>query len=134
LLVVEYSRPQLRGRTVIGTLVPLDSVWRTGANEATQLSTTVPITLAGIELEPGQYTLWVRLTNAGPTLIVNRQTGQWGTDYVAANDLARAPMAAAQLDAPVETFTIRIVQTGNATGKLTMEWDRFRWTAEIALR
>jgi hypothetical protein len=133
-LVVEYSRPQRRGRTVIGTLVPIDSVWRTGADQATQLSTTTPITLAGMAIEPGRYTLWVKLTSIGPTLIVNRETGQWGTDYVAANDLGRAPMVAEVLGTPVETFTIRIARTGDATGKLIMEWDRFRWTAEIALR
>jgi hypothetical protein len=131
---VEYSRPQLRGRSVIGSLVPLDSVWRTGADEATQFSTTVPMTLAGMPLGPGQYTLWVKLTAAGPTLIVNRETGQWGTDYVAANDLARAPLLAEPLAVPVETFTIRMMRTGDATGRLTMEWDRFRWTAEIVLR
>ena len=80
-LMVDYGRPRLRGRTAIGRLVPLDSVWRTGANEATQFRTSVPITLAGIKLEPGQYTLWTELTTSGPTLIVNRQTGQWGTKY-----------------------------------------------------
>jgi hypothetical protein len=133
-MVVEYSRPQLRGRSVIGGLVPLDSVWRTGADEATQFSTTVPMTLAGMALAPGRYSLWVKLTAAGPILIVNRETGQWGTDYVAANDLARAPLQAEQLAVPVEIFTIRMVQTGDASGRLTMEWDRFRWTAEIALR
>lgn len=133
-LIVDYGRPQLRGRTAIGTLVPIDSVWRTGANEATQLSTTVPITLAGMRIDPGQYTLWVKLTAAGPTLIVNRETGQWGTDYVAAKDVWRAPMLAERLATPIETFTIRIVRAGNATGKLIMEWDRFRWTAEIVLR
>jgi hypothetical protein len=133
-LVVEYSRPQLRGRTAIGELVPLDSVWRTGADDATEFSTTVPITLAGKKLDSGRYTLWVKLTSAGPTLIVNRETGQWGTDYVAAQDVWRAPMLAERLAAPIETFTIRIVRTGNATGKLIMEWDRFRWRAEIVLR
>lgn len=133
-LVIEYSRPQLRGRTAIGMLVPLDSVWRTGADEATEFSTTVPITLAGMALDPGRYTLWVKLTSAGPTLIVNRETGQWGTDYVAANDLARAPMRAERLDTPVETFTIRVERTGASAGKLVLEWDRFRWTAEIVRR
>lgn len=133
-LIVAYGRPQLRGRPAIGTLVPIDSVWRTGANEATQLSTTVPITLAGMALDPGVYTLWVKLASAGPTLIVNRETGQWGTDYVAATDLGRAPMAAEQLASPIETFTIRMTESGRRTGQLIMEWDRFRWTAEIMLR
>jgi len=133
-LTVQYSRPQLRGRSVIGSLVPIDSVWRTGADEATQLSTTVPIALAGMAIEPGRYTLWVKLTAAGPTLIVNRETGQWGTDYVAAHDLARAPMRAEWVATPVETFTIRLMQTGTDTGKLVMEWDRFQWTAVFVLQ
>lgn len=132
-LMVDYGRPKLRGRTAIGTLVPLDSVWRTGANEATQFRTSAPVSLAGIRLEPGLYTLWTKLTRGGPTLIVNRETGQWGTKYTAALDVARAPLMAEALATPVEAFAIRIERTGSTTGRLVMEWDRFRWTAEIRL-
>ena len=133
-LMVDYGRPRLRGRAAIGRLVPLDSVWRTGANEATQFRTSMAITLAGTRLEPGLYTLWTELTTSGPTLIVNRQTGQWGTKYDATQDLARAPLKAETLATPVEAFTIRIEPTGSTTGKLVMEWDRFQWTAEIVLK
>ncbi|MGH7584256.1 MAG: DUF2911 domain-containing protein [Gemmatimonadales bacterium] len=133
-LAIDYGRPSLRGRRAIGLLVPVDSVWRTGANEATQLATTLPITLAGIALAAGRYTLWIRLTRQGPTLIINRQTGQWGTDYDSTADVARAPLAAAGVSKPVERFTCRIVPTGRSTGLLVIEWDRFRWTAAIAVR
>jgi hypothetical protein len=133
-LTVDYSRPLARGRTLLGGIVPYDRVWRTGANAATQFTTSAPITLAGIAVPAGTYTLWTipRAKEAG--LIVNRQTGQWGTGYDPARDLGRASMASEALTSPAEAFTISITPRDERAGTLAMEWGTFRWTAPIEVR
>jgi hypothetical protein len=131
---VDYGRPLARGRKLLGGVVPFDTVWRTGANAATQFTTSAPITLAGIAVPAGTYTLWtVPRTNGGADLIVNKQSGQWGTEYNAARDLGSAPMHAETPTAPVERFTISIVGTDDRRGTLAIEWGPFRWTAPIVV-
>jgi hypothetical protein len=130
---VDYGRPLARGRELLGGVIPYDRVWRTGANAATQLTTSAPITLAGLALPAGTYTLWTVPRASGVELIVNRQHGQWGTSYDRSQDLGRAPMAASTTTAPVEAFTISIAPTDATRGTLAMEWGPFRWTAPIVV-
>jgi hypothetical protein len=129
-VTVDYGRPGRRGRTLVGELLPYDQVWRTGANAATQLSTSAPIELAGVPLHPGTYTLWTLPTKGGVSLIINGQSGQWGTEYHADQDVARRPMTVDSLPANVERFTIRI----EPAGRLVMEWGTFQWSAIIRRR
>jgi hypothetical protein len=131
---VDYGRPLARGRVLLGDVIPYDRVWRTGANAATQFTTSAPITLAGIEVPQGTYTLWTVPHANGAELIVNKQTGQWGTGYNGSLNLGKAPMATETLDAPVEKFTISIVPADAHRGTLAMEWGQFRWTAPIVVR
>lgn len=133
-LLVDYGRPLRRGRDILGNVVPYDVVWRTGANAATQFSTSAPINVAGIDLAPGMYTLWTLPSRAGAMLIVNRQTGQWGTGYNVRMDLARAPLITQVLAQPVDTFTIAIEPTAANAGKLVMRWDRFAWIASVTVK
>ena len=129
-VIVDYGRPARRGRTLVGDLLPYDQVWRTGANAATQLTTRAPIELAGVALHPGTYTLWTLPTRGGVSLIINGQSGQWGTEYHADQDVARRPMTVDSLPANVERFTIRI----EPAGRLVMEWGTFQWSAPIRSR
>jgi Protein of unknown function (DUF2911) len=131
---VDYGRPLARGRVLLGNVIPYDQVWRTGANAATQFTTSAPITLAGMTLPAGKYTLWTIPRQRGAELIVNRQTGQWGTGYDSARDLGRAAMMSDTLATPVDEFTISIDSTGVRRGTLTMAWGAFRWWAPIEVR
>ena len=131
---VDYGRPLARGRVLLGDVIPYDRVWRTGANAATQFTTSAPITLAGTPVPAGAYTLWTIPHEQGVELIVNRQTGQWGTAYGAAHDLARVPMTTDTLATPVEQFTISIEAGDGRRGTLAMAWGPFRWTAPIEVR
>jgi Protein of unknown function (DUF2911) len=131
---VDYGRPLLRGRTLLGNVIPYDRVWRTGANAATQFTTSAPITLAGLALPAGTYTLWTAPHAHGADLIVNRQTGQWGTEYSRAQDLGRAPLVSDSVSTPVEKFTISIQPADAKHGTLTMAWGNFRWRAPIVTR
>ena len=90
MFTVDYGRPLMRGRKLLGDVVPYDRVWRTGANAATQFTTSVPIKLAGMQVPAGTYTLWTVPHTNGVDLIVNRQTGQWGTEYDGSRNLGIA--------------------------------------------
>jgi hypothetical protein len=82
----------------------------------------------------GTYTLWTLPHAHAVELIVNRQTGQWGTGYGPAHDLGRAPMTAETLATPVERFTISIDAVDARRGTLAMAWGPFRWAAPIEVR
>ena len=131
---VRYGRPSMRGRVIFGDLVPYGRVWRTGANEATQLSTDADLLLGEHRLPAGRYSLFTIPDRAGWTLIVNRLSDQWGTQYDPDRDVARIPMDVERLNRPVETFTISVVPTGveEAEAVLRLEWERTR--ASVAIR
>jgi hypothetical protein len=131
---IDYGRPLARGRKLIGDVIAIDEVWRTGANAATQFSTSAPITLAGLSLPAGMYTLWSIPRAHGAELIVNRQVGQWGTEYDPAYDFGRAQLTVATAADTVEEFTMSIASTDAKHGVLALAWGTFRWTAPIVLR
>ena len=133
-ITVDYSRPLARGRRLVGGIIPYNQVWRTGANAATQFTTSAPITLAGIPIPAGKYTLWTVPRQAGVDLIVNSQTGQWGTGYDRRHDVGRGALTTDSLSSPVEAFTISIQSAGERRGSLFMEWGPFRWTAPITIQ
>jgi hypothetical protein len=119
---VEYGRPSKRGREIFGAVVPWGRVWRTGANLATLLVTWRDVVIGGVTVPAGRYTMWTLPTDSTWQLIINRQTGQWGTVYDPALDLARIPMQSRRVDAPVEQLTIRVEQRP-VGGELLIAWD-----------
>lgn len=131
---VDYGRPLLRGRVLLGDVIGYDRVWRTGANAATQFSTSMPITIAGLNVPAGMYTLWTVPHTNGVELIVNKETGQWGTAYNGALNLGKAPIKSETVATPVEKFTISVVPSDAQHGALVMEWGTFKWTAPIVIR
>jgi hypothetical protein len=132
-LAVDYGRPLVRGRELLGNLLPYDYVWRTGANAATQFTTSAPVTLAGIRVPAGTYTLWTVPRRNRADIIVNAQAGQWGTEYDGKRDVGMAPMTMDSLTSPVEKFTISITGSDARHGTLAMEWGPFRWNAPIVV-
>ena len=130
-ITIDYSRPLARGRTLLGNVIPYERVWRTGANAATQFTTSAPISLAGVRLAAGTYTLWTIPHQNGVDLIVNGQSGQWGTEYNGSRDVGRTPMQSTALSTPVDQFTISVAPRDARHGTLAFEWGPFRWTAPI---
>jgi hypothetical protein len=126
-VLVDYGRPSKRGRVIFGGLVPYDAVWRTGANAATTLVTDKPLMIGGTEVPAGTYTLYSIPSTTAPQLIINKQTGQWGTVYQQSMDLARVPMKNATLSSPVEKFEIAIKD-----GALHLLWDTTDMSVPIA--
>jgi hypothetical protein len=133
-ITVDYGRPSARGRQLLGNVIEYGRVWRTGANEATHLTTTAPITLGTLEVPAGSYTLWSIPRENGTELIVNRQTGQWGTVFDQGQNLGLTPVVASTLADTVEQFTIRVESGNGNTGALVLEWGTFRWQAAIRSR
>ena len=120
--MIKYSAPSMRGRKIMGELVPYDKVWRTGANEATTLTTEADLMIGNVAVPKGTYTLWTLPTASGWKLIVNKQTGQWGTQYDEKQDLARIDMKGGKTAAPVEMFLITLTPQGKG-GVLKLEWE-----------
>lgn len=130
---IEYGRPRMRGRPVMGRLVPWNAVWRTGANAATGLTSSRDLLIGGVLVPAGSYTLFSLPRPDGADLIVSRQTGQWGTEYDVALDLARIPLTQRPLASPVEEFTISI-EPAAADAVLRLAWERTEWTVTVAPR
>lgn len=122
-LAVEYSRPSMRGRKIFGSLVPYGQVWRTGANQATSLKTDVDLQIGGINVPKGSYTIYTLPGENKWELIVNKQTGQWGTEYSQSQDLARIPMKLMQRPSGLELFTISFDKTSGTSAMLKLEWE-----------
>lgn len=133
-VVVTFGSPKKRGRDILGNVVAYDRVWRTGANEATTIAFARDVAIGGQAVPAGTYSLWTIPGHDGTVqLIVNRQHGQWGTDYDAAQDLVHVPMHVATASTPREDFGIDVPGTGN-TADLRMSWDTFVWTAPITVK
>jgi hypothetical protein len=113
---ITYGRPYMRGRTIFGALVPYGRVWCPGADEATTLTSSQPMTIGNLLLDAPQYTLWILPTADEWQLVVNKQTGQWHTQYRAASDLGRVPLQKRTLDAPVEQLTFALRKNADGTG------------------
>jgi DUF2911 family protein len=124
---VDYSRPMKRGRVIFGDVVPWNAVWRTGANAATQLNTSADLVIGGAAVPAGKYTLWTLPTQNGWKLIINRQTGQWGTEYNQAQDLTRVDAKVETLATPVEHMVIAF-----EPGVLTVSWDRTKISVPVS--
>ena len=120
---VNYSRPSMRGRKIMGELVPWNKVWRTGANLATHLRTNFDMVMAGVPVPRGTYTLWTLPSPSGWKLILNKQTGQWGTNYDQRQDLARFDARVESLSSPVDTFRVTLQATGKSTGIMKLLWE-----------
>ena len=135
LVVVLYSSPRRRNRTILGNVVPYGQVWRTGANQATVLVTDDGFDIGGASVPGGSYSLWTEPKKDGSVdLIVNGQYGQWGTNYDSTRNVARVPMKASAASSPQENFTIDITPTNGNGGEMKIAWDTFVWTVPITMR
>jgi hypothetical protein len=131
-----YGRPSSRGRVMLGgSDVPYGKLWRTGANEPTIFYTPVAVTVAGIKVSPGVYSLYTVPGASEWEIIVNRSIAQWGkedqyTDEIKAQELGRAKVKTEKLSKPLETFTIR-AEPGGSKAALVLEWEKTRVSIPI---
>ena len=121
---ITYSQPQKKGREIFGTLVPYGKVWRTGANEATEITLTKDITIGSILLRAGTYSLFTIPEKEKWTIIINSEVGLWGSyNYNSKLDVFRFDAPVHHIDKPLyEVFTVQIVQQNNVADLLIL-WD-----------
>lgn len=139
-VTITYHRPEIRNprpphhpRLIFGPgskyLVPFGQVWRLGANQATALTTSAPVTLAGEHLAAGSYTLFAIPEAHHWTLIISKKTGEWGIPYPGRqDDLARKEIPTHRLASLVDPFTISLHKTSARTAEV-----RFAWEHTLAL-
>ena len=131
-IAVDYSSPRMKGRKIFGELVPYGQVWRTGANEATTFVTTAALTSEGRDIPAGNYTIFTLPEQNKWTLIVNKHTGEWGIPYkYESEELVRIPMLVSKTSAPVENFTIRFDQGGDAC-TLNISWEETQASVKLS--
>jgi len=114
----------VKGRQVLGNLIPFGKVWRLGANEATKLITPGPVEINGLKIPAGEYSMFMLVTeDDGPQLIVNKVANQWGAfKYDQGQDLGRVTIEGSQDNEHTEQFTITLESTGEKAGRLGFAW------------
>jgi hypothetical protein len=126
-----YGRPSMRDREIFGTLLPYDTLWRTGANEPTTIHVPFSAEIAGLRVDPGAYSIYSVPGENEWQVIVNRSVSQWGiesqyTPEIRAQEVGRATVPSESIQAPVETFTITSESTGPDSAELVLEWETTR--------
>ncbi len=133
---ITYSRPSMKGRAVMGGLVPYDKVWRTGANKATVFTTEVDLVFGKTVVPAGTYSLFTLPSASGWKLIINKFMPSWGIPYkpeYEKDELGRIDMKVGKTAAAVEMFTINLEGKGKK-GKLTLEWENTSASIEFAYK
>jgi len=139
-LTIKYAAPSVRNRKIFGPggRVSQDGtypVWRAGANNATAFHTDANLDIKGLQVPAGDYTIYVHVGDpAHWELIINKQTGQWGTVYNQAMDLGRVKMDMSKPPAPIETYKMTLSSTGAKTGKLQLEWENVIASVPITVK
>lgn len=123
-IVVDYHSPRMRGRKIMGDVVPYGQVWRTGANPATGFVVSGgDVTVAGKPVAAGKYTIYTIPGEKSWKLIISMETGQWGTEYHADRDLVRVDMDVNKLPAPQENMSISFENTVGKSTEMHVRWE-----------
>ena len=121
---VTYSRPQKKDRMVFGGLVAYDKVWRTGANEATEIKFYRDVKVGGTDVKAGTYSLFAIPGKEKWTLILNSDLDYWGHySYDESADVARIEASSRTIDSTVEAFTIQFTKKGEMPAMMWLAWD-----------
>jgi hypothetical protein len=123
---IVYGQPYRRDRQVFGNIIPYGQVWRTGANEATELTTTKDIILGGKKLPAGTYTIFsIPRKDDDWTIILNGELGQWGAfEYDQSQDVLRVDVQARQKQPITEALNIQFSGIENNSTNIVLRWDQ----------
>jgi Protein of unknown function (DUF2911) len=124
---IQYNAPSLRGRHIGSPdFVPYGQWWRTGANPATTLVTPTNLKIGTLTVPAGTYTIYTVPAAGAWQLIINKQTGQWGTEYHQEQDLGRTPMMSQPskpISSPQEVMSISFENTHGKSTELHVRWE-----------
>jgi hypothetical protein len=140
-VTIVYGRPYSKApktgeiRKIWGTLVPYGKVWRTGADESTLLITQKPIEIGGTTVPAGAYTLYTMPSDDGSAkLIINKQVGQWGTQYDEKEDLARVDLKKGDTSATIGQFTMSVGKNSDGGGIIKMAWENTQYSIPFTIK
>ena len=144
-LMLVYGRPYAKDpkgtevRKIWGGVVPFGKVWRTGADEATLLITQQPLEVGGTAVPAGTYSLYtLPMEDGSAKLIINKQAGQWGTDYDESKDLARVDLKKTATDKTVDQFTMGFDRNGDGKtasgGAIKMMWENIEYSVPFTVK
>ena len=122
-LRIDYYAPSMHGRKIMGSLVPFEEVWATGANYATSWRTEADLQIGGLKLPQGNHSIWTIPSAKEWTLILNNQTGQFHLNYDPSQDFARMKMSIKTLAEPVESLKIELRSDSGNHGTLAVMWE-----------
>lgn len=122
-----YSRPSLKGRSIIGVVEPWDVVWRTGANAATKIRFNDPVEILGHKVDSGTYAIYTIPRKDGNwVFILNRGINNWGANgYKESDDVLRVEVKAGKNATKVETFTMQFSNMAFSSCVLNIKWENF---------
>lgn len=130
---VVYGQPLKKGREIFGELEPFGKVWRTGANESTEITFTSAVNFGGVRVPAGTYSLFTIPNKDSWTVILNSALGQFGAfQYDESKDVARFDVPVKTSDKMYEAFTITFTEADGGTD-MHLNWDRVHITAPIRL-
>lgn len=122
---IQYGRPSVRDRQILGDLVPLNEVWRTGANEATTFATINPLLVEGQLLPAGVYALFTVPNEGAWEIVFNEVAQQWGSfNHDPSRDVLRVTVSAHDTE-PTEQLTFLFKDVSDSEATLWIEWDTF---------
>ncbi len=129
---ITYSQPNKNGRVIFGSLVPYGKVWRTGANEATEMTITKDIQLNGTLLKTGSYSIFTIPDKERWTFIINSEVGLWGSyNYNTKFDVMRFDVSPQIISGlTYESFTLTFEQKNEGANLLIM-WDNVKVSVPI---
>jgi len=130
---VDYWRPYRRNRQIFGAVVPWERIWRTGANNATQLRSDEDLEFNGNKLTSGKYSIWTYPTEKGWQLIFNKKADTWGTEYDSTANIFKVPLNVEKTEKPVEILTISLLPGNNDTARLLVEWEYYKAWADFKI-
>ena len=123
---ITYAQPQKKGREIFGKLVPYDQVWRTGANEATELTITRNMQINGTLLKAGTYSIFTIPKKDNWTVIINSEVGLWGAyNYNSKLDVMKFDVPVSTSNTLYESFTMQF-EHRNEIADLLFLWDKTR--------
>lgn len=139
-LTIKYCAPSVRGRKIFGQggrvmQDPTAPIWRAGANSATAFHTDANLQIGSLAVPKGDYTLYVNVKDPDAwELVINKQTGQWGTEYDASQDLGRVKMEMRKPPAPIEVLKYTISSTGGNKGTIQLAWENHIATVNVTAK
>lgn len=131
---VIYSRPSAKGRAIFGELIPFGEVWRVGANENTEIKFYKSVTINGVAVPAGTYSLFAIPEKDKWTVIINKEIDLWGAyPYDSGNDLVKIVVPVKPISTPVEALSIAFTTQGAVTN-LVIGWDKTMVEVPISIK